>query len=445
MNVGSASGRASAGPNPRTGPDSSRVTRGSWFRRWFGDTLFRRLFLLMWFALVASHLLAFTVMRQFNAPPGNGAPGVGQLPVMPSLPPMGALPSSSRAQPGGPPPQDGGARGNGPPPEPPPGEGFGSGGPSGPGGPGGPGGPAGPAGPSAPDQGGGLPASALWLDYFVRFVAIGVAAWFGARWLSAPMRGLADASEGLSNALADGRPTPLVDEHRGTLEVRQTAHVFNAMAQRLRAQFDAQSLLMAAISHDLRTPLARLRIRLETMDEQKQAQRCVDDVHEMDALIGSVLEMMRESHSRGERQRVDLAAVAQSMVDDLAEQNHPVQLAGDAPTAIVLAQPAALKRVLGNLIGNALRYGGSAAVSVSMQAHEVQVCVDDTGPGIAADQLEAVFQPFYRLESSRSRSTGGTGLGLYIARDLAQREGGRLALSNRSGGGLRAELVLPLA
>jgi len=417
------------------------VVRGSWFRRWFGDTLFRRLFLLMWFALVASHLLAFTVMRQVHAPPSGGPQGAGSLPVMPSLPPMGTPPT--RAQPGGPPPQEGGTRGNGP-PGPPPGEGFGPGGPGGPGGPSGQDGPGGQSGPGAADPG-GLPAGALWLDYFVRFVAIGVAAWFGARWLSAPMRGLADASEGLSNALAEGRPTPLLDEHRGTLEVRQTAHVFNAMAQRLRAQFDAQSLLMAAISHDLRTPLARLRMRLEMMDEHKQAQRCVDEVHEMDALIGSVLEMMRESHSRGERQRVDLAALAQSMIDDLAEQDQPVQLSGDAPTAIVLAQPAALKRVLGNLIGNALRYGGSAAVSVSMHEREVQVCVDDTGPGIAADKLEAVFQPFYRLESSRSRSTGGTGLGLYIARDLAQREGGRLALSNRSGGGLRAELVLPLA
>ena len=437
MSAGRAPGRAAAGAHPRTGSGDGPAARGSLFRRWFGDTLFRRLFLLMWFALVASHLLAFTITRQVHAPPGNGAPGASSLPVMPSLPPMGAPPS--RGQPGGQPPQAGGPRGNESPPGPPPGDGFG------PGDPGSSDGAAGPAGPGAPNEGGGLPASALWLDYFVRFVAIGVAAWFGARWLSAPMRGLADASDGLSNALADGRPTPLLDEHRGTLEVRQTAHVFNAMAQRLRAQFDAQSLLMAAISHDLRTPLARLRMRLETMDEQAQAQRCVADVHEMDALIGSVLETMRESHSRGERHRVDLAALAQSMVDDLAEQDQPVQLSSAAPTAIVLAQPAALKRVLGNLIGNALRYGGSAAVSVSTRSHEVQVCVDDPGPGLAADQLEAVFLPFYRIESSRSRSTGGVGLGLYIARDLAQREGGRLALSNRSGGGLRAELVLPLA
>ena len=383
------------------------------WKLWFGDTLFRRLFLLMWAALVASHLLAFTVVRQFNAPPDGGPHGAGSLPVLPSLPPMGAPPAPP-----------GEMRDGGPPPGPPPANDE----------------------RDAPGQNAGLPNSALWLDYFVRFVAIGVAAWFGARWLSAPMRKLADASEGLSNALGDGRPTPALDEQRGTLEVRRTAQVFNTMAQRLRAQFDAQSLLMAAISHDLRTPLARLRMRLETMDEQAQTQRCVADVREMDALIGSVLEMMRDSHSsRGERERVDVGALVQSLIDDLAEHGQPARLSDDAAQAIVLAQPAALKRVLDNLIGNALRYGGSAAVSVSTGPHEVQVLIEDTGPGIAPDQLEAVFQPFYRVEASRNRSTGGAGLGLYIARDLAQRNDGHLTLANRAEGGLRATLTMPLA
>ena len=430
MKAGRSPGRSQAGPHPPGGSDDVSGGRGAPWRRWFGDTLFRRLFLLMWVALVASHLLAFTVTTWVHALPGDNPRGGHLLPVLPSLPPMGAAAPPSRMPPGEPP--RGPARGDdGPPPGPPP-----AGDPGGPGG----------GGPGAPGGGGGLPASALWLDYFVRFVAIGVAAWFGARWLSAPMRRLADASEGLSHALADGRQLPVLDAQRGTLEVRQTAQVFNTMAQRLRTQFDAQSLLMAAISHDLRTPLARLRMRLETLDEQPQTQRCVADVHEMDALIGSVLEMMRETHSRGQRERVDLAALVLALIDDLAEQGQPVQLAGDdAAPAVVFAQPAALKRVLGNLIGNALRYGGSAAVSVSTRAHEVQVLVDDTGPGIAPEQLEAVFQPFYRIESSRSRSTGGTGLGLYIARDLAQRNGGRLALSNRAGGGLRAEFALPLA
>lgn len=390
-----------------------------WWARPFGDTLFTRLFLLIWIALIASHVLAFSTTHWVHAPPGGGPRNADPPPMAPSLPPMGDPPS--RGPRGGPPPSLGEMGPGGMPPGPPP-QGT----------------------PNA--GGGGLPAGALWLDYAVRFVAIGAAAWLGARWLSAPMHRLAEASESLGASIGEGRPAPALDERHGTLEVRQTAHVFNAMAQRLRTQFDAQRLLMAAISHDLRTPLARLRLRLETMDEQVQTGRCVADVREMDALIGSVLEMMRDSHSPGERERVDLAALVASLVDDLADHGEPVRLADDvAQQVIVLAQPAALKRVFGNLIGNALRYGGSATVSISTGPHDVQVAIDDEGPGIAPDLLEAVFQPFYRIESSRSRSTGGTGLGLYIARDLAQRNAGRLTLANRSERGLRAALVMPLA
>jgi len=395
-------------------------------RRWWSgvwrDTLFKRLFLLMWAALVASHLLAFNVTMRVHAPPGDHPIGAGSVPVLPSLPPMDL--GGDRAPRGMPPPEGRGFDDR-PPPPPHPDD------------------------PEAeraePGARGGLPAAALWLDYLVRVGAIGVAAWFGARWLSTPMRRLSEASDSLVHALGQRRPLPALDEHRGTLEVRHTAQVFNAMAQRLHAQFEAQSLLMAAISHDLRTPLARLRMRLETMEEQTQTQRCVSDVHEMDALIGSVLGMLRDSSTPAERERVDLGALLQSLVDDLADEGRPVSAAGETSSAIVLAQPAALKRVLDNLIGNALRYGGSARVSLATRGTEVDVSIDDEGPGIAPEQLEAVFQPFYRVESSRSRSTGGTGLGLYIARDLAQRHGGRLALANRSEGGLRATLTLPLA
>jgi signal transduction histidine kinase len=404
-----------------------------WWRALLGDTLFKRLFLLMWVALVASNLLAFGVMRQFTEAPGGGPPGGMRLPpVLPSLPPMGAPPA--RLAPDGPPPAP--QPGDRPQPEAPPSSA--------------------PFGPDEP-RGGGLPARALWIDYLVRVVGIGVAAWFGARWLSAPMRRLAEASDGLGGALVDGRALPVLEADRGTLEVRQTAQVFNTMAQRLRAQFDAQTLLMAAISHDLRTPLARLRLRLETMDEQTQTSRCIDDVREMDALIGSVLEMLRDSHLRGEPGRIDVGALVQAMVDDLVEQGEQVRLVGGANSeagtastggAIVLAQPAALKRVLGNLIGNALRHGGGTAeVSVATTpGREVIVVVADRGPGIAREQLDAVFQPFYRVDPARGRGAGGgSGLGLYIARDLAQRSGGRLQLNHRDGGGLQATLSLPLA
>ena len=392
--------------------------------RRFGDTLFLRLFLLMWVALVASHLLAYGIVMQLHAPPREAAHGESPpMPVLPSLPPMGQPPE--RLQ-----------RGDGPPP-PPPDEMRPHDSP-----------------PADAAARGGLPSAALWLDYAVRFLAIGVAAWFGARWLSAPMRRLTRASEQLGAAIIDGHPAPVLDEQRGTLEVRQTASVFNAMAQRLRAQFEAQSLLMAAISHDLRTPLARLRLRLETMDEQgldetprrgpggTQRQRCVADVREMDALIGDVLAMLREGHARSERERVDAAALVQALVDDLTDQGQAATLVGEPAEAVVLAQATALKRIVGNLVGNALRYGGAAEVSVTREARELHIEVADRGPGIAPDQLDAVLQPYYRLDASRQQ---GTGLGLYIARDLAQRNGGRLSLANRPGGGLQATLSLPLA
>jgi signal transduction histidine kinase len=403
-------------------------------RHWWADTLFKRLFLLMWLGLVASHLLAFSITTQVHKPPGATPRGIGHVPVLPSLPPMGSGMGNAP-----PPPPDDAQR------QPPPAV------------------PDGPPDRASPGDDGGLPASALWLDYGIRFVAIGLVAWFGARWLSEPMRRLADASERLGQVLGhrsghDGAgrsPPPQLDASRGTLEVRQTAQVFNTMAQRLHEQFDAQDLLMAAISHDLRTPLARLQVRLDAMTPPAQAGRCIADVQEMDQLIGSVLEMVRGRQSGGERQRLDLGALAQSLVDDLAEQGHAASMAGtpEAPV-LVVAQPQALRRVLGNLIGNALRYGGAARVAIAADGPEVRLTIDDDGPGIAPHQLDAVFAPFYRASSSVAprddvQDAGvrgaGAGLGLYIARDLAARNGGRLSLVNRAEGGLRAELVLPRA
>ncbi|HKX44083.1 MAG TPA: ATP-binding protein, partial [Burkholderiaceae bacterium] len=238
-------------------------------------------------------------------------------------------------------------------------------------------------------------------------------------------------------------PAPQLDANRGTLEVRQTAQVFNEMAQRLHEQFDAQDLLMAAISHDLRTPLARMRVRLEAMTPPEQAERCIVDVQEMDQLIGSVLEMMRGRQGGGVRQRLDLGALVQSLVDDLAEQGLPAGMVGlpEMP-ALVYAQPQALARVLGNLIGNALRHGGSARVAVQTAHAEARVIVDDDGPGIAPHLIDAMFAPFRQAAVGEAALNAGAGLGLYIARDLAERDGGRLTLANRPEGGLRAELVL---
>jgi len=359
-------------------------------KNFLDDTLFKRLFLLMWVTLVVSHLAGFLSVQQFMMPPDAMPHGAGMSPL-PSLPPIGGPPD------GGPP--DDSPLGHW-----------------------------------------------LWIDYLVRGIVIGVAAWFGARWLSAPMRQLADASRALGQALGSHRPAPTLDEAQGTLEVRQTAEVFNAMSRRLHEQFSAQALLMAAISHDLRTPLSRLRLRLEHMEPNVHTERSINDVREMDQLIASVLEMMQLNHETAAApQRVDLRALVQSLADDLAEQGHAVTLQNAAAIeqAVVPGQPAALNRVVANLLSNAIRHGGSAEISIQVQADRVQILIDDRGPGIPANQLEAVFQPFYRVDTSRSKQTGGTGLGLYIARDLARRHDGQLTLANREGGGLRAELVLP--
>ena len=361
-------------------------------KRWFADTLFKRLFVLMWVALVGSHLLGYTAAHQGTP---AGARGPGMPPPMPSLPPMGG------------------------PPHPGPGPGIDRGPP-----------PQGPHGPR--------PSATLWLDYLVRVLAIAAFAAWGARWLSAPIRRLGAASRQLGESLRLGRAPAPLDETRGTVEVRETAHVFNTMATQLQDQFAAQQLLMAAISHDLRTPLARLRLRVEQMPPGDLADRCVADIREMDTLVDGALSLLREQHDPSARTRVDLASLLQALADDEAEQGHAVTFEGDP--AVVDGQPAALKRLFGNLVGNAVRHGGSAEVRLSVAGREVQVTVDDHGPGIPADRLDAVFHPFYRLDTPGEGP--GAGLGLHIARDLARQHGGTVALANRPEGGLRATVTL---
>jgi signal transduction histidine kinase len=397
-------------------------------KRWLADTLFKRLFALMWLALVVSHAVAFLVVTH-----ERGMPRAGGLPTFPSLPPW---PSSS-GRPQAPPepglgpagPRDPGARGphggDRPPPfpdragAPPP--------------------PDGPGAPPLPAP--GLSAGLTLLDYGIRFVIIGLAAWLGARWLSRPVRRLSAASRALHQALVRNDRPPRVDEHDGTVEVREAARLFNEMSQQLTELVDARALLVAAISHDLRTPLTRIRMRLEGQAEDPQAARSIADIREMDELIESALEVFRGPGHEDPAQVTDVLALVQSLADDLADLGQPVSVAG-AP-ALARVNPAALRRVVGNLVTNALRYGGRAELSVGTRGREVEILVDDHGPGIPPAQLEAVMQPFFRLESSRNRRTGGSGLGLYIARDLVTRQGGTLTLANRPEGGLRARIALP--
>jgi signal transduction histidine kinase len=296
--------------------------------------------------------------------------------------------------------------------------------------------------PGAGSQDIGLPTSSALLDYGIRMLIIGLAAWLGARWLSAPMRRLQSASRTLGQSLARNEAPPQVDERAGTVEVRETAHVFNEMSRQLSDQVHSRALLVAAISHDLRTPLTRIRMRLEGSEADPLTARSIADIHEMDDLIESALEVFRGSGPHEEpTEATDVHALVQAIIDDLADLGQPVSVRGEPAPARV--QSARLRRVVSNLVNNALRYGKRADVRVHKVGDTVHIVIEDEGPGIPEAQLDAVMKPFYRLETSRNRLTGGSGLGLYIARDLVGRQGGTLTLENRAEGGLRATIVLP--
>jgi len=213
------------------------------------------------------------------------------------------------------------------------------------------------------------------------------------------------------------------------------------MARQIRELVDARALLVAAISHDLRTPLTRIRMRLEASTDDALVQRSIADIREMDALIESALEVFRGAGRAEPPVVTDVLALVQSLVDDLADLGQPVQVQGEP--ALARVHPPALRRVVANLVDNALRYGERAEVRVEERGGTIAIVVDDRGPGIPEAQLETVMQPFVRLERSRNRATGGSGLGLYIARDLVTGQGGTLALANRPEGGLRATITLP--
>lgn len=376
------------------------------------DTLTRRLFLLLWGTLVLSHVLGFSMAHLGSRGPQPGWGGAVLVPGMPPVPGW-TPPPHPLAAPGAAPAASFAASVPGP--------------------------------RMAPPN--------LWLDYLVRVLVMAAAAWLGARWLTRPVRRLTQASLALSDAVGRKVGLPELDERTGPIEVRQAAQVFNHMARQLGDRFEERSLLMASISHDLRTPLTRLRMRLERLRPDPVAERCVADVHDINALIDGVLDALNEERRQEPWQAIDVPSLVAALVDDRAEDGQPVSLqpatglpeAGGLPRApaVVRAQPVALRRVLDNLIDNAVRHGGCARVGVWHDVGCLRVSVDDDGPGIPAGDLDAVFKPFFRLDGSRSRDTGGVGLGLYIARELTVRQGGRLALANRAEGGLRATIELP--
>jgi signal transduction histidine kinase len=259
------------------------------------------------------------------------------------------------------------------------------------------------------------------------------------RGLTAPYAVLAAASERLGRDLnASALP------EKGPREVRAAAHAFNLMQERLQRSFSDREQLVAAISHDLRTPTTRLRLRADFIDDADQRARMLADLDEIETMTRSVLAFASNSAEPEPRETIDLVSLVGSLCDDIPGAT-PC-LSPDTPARLAYwAQPVALRRCVTNIIENAVKYGSCARVSVIVDRGAVRIIVDDDGPGIPPADAEMVFRPFRRLETSRNRETGGTGLGLTIARTVARAHGGEVVLTNRSEGGLRAEIVLPLA
>jgi len=275
--------------------------------------------------------------------------------------------------------------------------------------------------------------------YGLAFAAsLGVLAYLVTRMVTRPLRLLAWAATGLGNNI--DRPA-LIES--GPAEVREAASAFNLMQARLRSFIRERTQMLAAITHDLQTPLTRLRLRLEKVQDSELRGRLTGDLSSMQEMVRDGLELARSLDSGEAVQRMDFDSLLNSLCDDAVEAGQDVSLEGETG-ASVTAQPGAIRRCLTNLIDNAVKYGGYARLSARRGESPVIVRVRDGGPGIPESQLGAVFAPFFRLESSRSRETGGTGIGLTIARNIAEKHGGALYLRNHPQGGLEAVLELPL-
>lgn len=283
----------------------------------------------------------------------------------------------------------------------------------------------------------------LWLVHrllvatFILFVLVFGAVWWSARRLAAPLGDLTRAADGF-----EGKPGAPEVPPRGPSDIRAAIDAFNAMRRRTLLLLDEKDRMLGAIGHDLRTPLASLRIRAENMEPAEERARLVATIEEMHATLEDILVLARTGRTREPARPVDVAALADSIVEELRDLGRPASFAPSRRTVLTV-RPNLLRRAIRNLADNALSYGGGATVRLDAESQTVRILVEDDGPGIAPERLADMLEPFRRLEASRSRETGGAGLGLAIAQAVAQAHGGRLDLANRPEGGLRATLVLP--
>jgi signal transduction histidine kinase len=288
-----------------------------------------------------------------------------------------------------------------------------------------------------PETGPGFSRQFLISMAIMAIIILIVSVWAVQR-MTAPLASLSTAAERLGNDLN----APRIPE-TGTIETRQASRAFNAMQTRLRSLIENRTRMLAAISHDLRTPLTLLRLRTENVENAVERDKMLATIAEMDSMVSATLQFARDEAKTELRRPTDVAALVQSVVDDMADAGLPVTM--DSASSVVFeCRPDTLKRAIRNLIDNAVKYGKSAKVAIYPKPNLIEITIDDEGPGISEQELTRVFQPFYRVEASRNSETGGIGLGLAIALSIIQAHGGDIKLVNRSQGGLRATIVLPL-
>ncbi|MBB3951879.1 ATP-binding protein [Aureimonas jatrophae] len=254
--------------------------------------------------------------------------------------------------------------------------------------------------------------------------------------VSGPLRQLTQAAD----TLGRGEPVPPL-KACGTDDVRRTAEAFNRMQERLHRFVEDRTRMLAAIGHDLRTPITTLRLRTEFIEDAELKDRMLSSIGELEEMTEATLSLARQDTTNEATRTIDLSALVESVCEDLAELGQSVNFSHDGRVAY-RCRPENLKRMVRNIVENAVRYAGHAEVRLVSTSSGVEILVEDDGPGIPVDRMEDVFTPFVRLEDSRSRDTGGAGLGLSIARAIARQHGGDILLTLRSPG-LRATATLP--
>jgi len=277
----------------------------------------------------------------------------------------------------------------------------------------------------------------LLLTLAILLAAVLVLSYIAVRWVTRPLNVLASAADELGRDI--NRP-PLPES--GPIEVSRAARAFNTMQARLIEFLDERTRLLTAMSHDLKTPLTRMRLRTELLANDSLREKFEKDLVEMETMVTQTLEFMRGLSQREPEQPIDVMALLESLQADNEAMGRTVTIGGRV-THPLLAEPQLLKRCISNLVDNATVYGQCAEIHVEEDSRGLTIRVRDHGPGISDSELEKVFEPFYRLEGSRNRETGGTGLGLSIARSIARAHGGDVRLRNHENGGLEAILTLP--